>query len=109
MAIRIAEYAFIIARQFATWEIGKATIPMPRFSVIYVKKTDKTPKKTAITFTFPDGQKVIYESENMIRKEHCEMIQRLLRKGKTPEEISDLCDYNLSYVREVEESILQKA
>jgi hypothetical protein len=69
MAIRIAEYAFIIARQFATWEIGKATIPMPRFSVIYVKKTDKTPKKTTITFTFPDGQKVIYESENVILAE----------------------------------------
>jgi hypothetical protein len=69
MAIRIAEYAFIIARQFATWEVGKATIPMPRFSVIYIKKTDKTPKKTTITFTFPDGQKVIYESENVILAE----------------------------------------
>jgi hypothetical protein len=69
MAIRIAEYAFIIARQFATWDVGKATIPMPRFSIIYVKKTDKTPKKTTITFTFPDGQKVIYESENVILAE----------------------------------------
>ncbi len=37
MAIRIAEYAFIVARQFATWDIGHAIIPMPRFSVIYVK------------------------------------------------------------------------
>ena len=27
MAIRIAEYAFIVARQFATWDIGHATIP----------------------------------------------------------------------------------
>jgi hypothetical protein len=69
MAIRIAEYAFIVARQFATWELGKATIPMPRFSVIYVKKTDKTPKKTTITFIFPDGQKIIYESENVILAE----------------------------------------
>ena len=54
MAIRIAEYAFIVARQFATWDIGHATIPTPRFSVIYVKRTDKTPKMTTITFTFPD-------------------------------------------------------
>jgi hypothetical protein len=220
MAIRIAEYAFIIARQFATWDVGKATIPMPRFSIIYVKKTDKTPKKTTITFTFPDGQKVIYESENVIlaeltkeyivekrlfpyipfyiaryekeltegdnvekamkdleffrnemirlhkakelsddeivdlmgfvntiithitngnqneRKlvnvmggtvieteseklirrgkaegkadERCETVKRMLRKGKTPEEISDFCDYDLSYVREIEESMLQK-
>ena len=66
MAIRIAEYAFIIARQFATWDIGHATIPMPRFSVIYVKRTDRTPKTTTITFTFPDGQAVDYQSDNII-------------------------------------------
>lgn len=69
MAIRIAEYAFIVARQFAIWDIGHAVIPMPRFSVIYVKKTDKTPKSTVITFTFPDGQNVNYESENVILAE----------------------------------------
>ncbi|MBD5088725.1 MAG: hypothetical protein HDT30_07935 [Clostridiales bacterium] len=69
MAIRIAEYAFIVARQFATWNIGYATIPMPRFSVIYVKRTEKTPKTTMITFTFPDGQAVNYESANIILEE----------------------------------------
>lgn len=69
MAIRIAEYAFIVARQFATWDIGHAVIPMPRFSAIYVKKTDKTPKMTRITFTFPDGQSVDYESTNVILEE----------------------------------------
>ena len=62
MAIRIAEYAFIVARQFATWDIGHATIPMPRFSVIYVKRTERTPKTTKITFTFPDGQEVKFET-----------------------------------------------
>ena len=61
-----AEYAFIVARQFATWDIGHATIPMPRFSIIYVKRTDRTPKTTTITFTFPDGQKVDYKSDNVI-------------------------------------------
>lgn len=69
MAIRIAEYAFIVARQFATWDIGHATIPMPEFSVIYIKKTDKTPKTTTITFTFPDGQIVNYKSDNVILEE----------------------------------------
>ncbi|MCI8938488.1 MAG: hypothetical protein HFH12_00615 [Dorea sp.] len=69
MAIRIAEYAFIVARQFATWNIGHATIPMPRFSVIYVKRTERTPKTTKITFTFPDGQEVNYESPNVILEE----------------------------------------
>ncbi len=66
MAIRIAEYAFIVARQFAAWDIGHAVIPMPQFSVIYIKKTDKTPKATTITFQFPDGQTVDYVSENVI-------------------------------------------
>lgn len=69
MAIRIAEYAFIVARQFATWDIGHAVIPMPRFSVIYVKRTDKTPKATTIKFTFPDGQSVDYKSANVILEE----------------------------------------
>ncbi len=69
MAIRIAEYAFIVARQSATWDIGQATIPMPRFSVIYVKRTERTPKNTTITFRFPDGQEVKYESENVIIEE----------------------------------------
>jgi DNA-binding CsgD family transcriptional regulator len=49
------------------------------------------------------------ESERVIRIERCKTIKRMLSKGKTPEEISDLCDYDLSYVREVEESMLQKA
>ena len=69
MAIRIAEYAFIVARQFATWDIGHATIPMPRFSVIYVRRTDRTPKTTTITFVFPDGQIVDYRSDNVILDE----------------------------------------
>ncbi len=69
MAIRIAEYAFIVARQFAKWDIGHAEISMPRFSIIYIKRTEKTPKTTKITFIFPDGQKVNYESSNVILEE----------------------------------------
>ena len=69
MSIRIAEYAFIVARQSAVWNIGKATIPMPRFTVIYVKRTEKTPKETTITFTLPDGQSVDYKSDNVILEE----------------------------------------
>lgn len=66
MAIRLAEYAFIAARQFATWSIGRAMVPMPRYSVIYIKKTAQTPEETVITFVFPDGQKVDYSSPNVI-------------------------------------------
>ncbi len=69
MAIRIAEYAFIAARQCATWDIGHATIPMPRFSILYIRRTESTPKTTTITFTFPDGQAVDYTSPNVILDE----------------------------------------
>ncbi len=66
MAIRIAEYAFLAARQSATWDIGHAVIPLPHFSVIYIKKTAKTPKTTKITFCFPDGRRMDYQSDNII-------------------------------------------
>ena len=66
MAIRIAEYAFISARKFSKWNIGEAIIPMPYFSVIYVKRGSKTPKQTDIHFTFPDGQEVLYHADNVI-------------------------------------------
>ncbi len=69
MAVRIAEYAFITARQSASWDIGTAVIPMPRFAVIYIKRTDKTPKTTTVTFLFPDGQAVDYKSDNVILDE----------------------------------------
>ena len=82
MAIRIAEYAFIVARQFAAWDIGQATIPMPRFSVIYIKRTEKTPKTTRITFTFPDGQEVNYVSENVILEEFTK--ERIVEKRLFP-------------------------
>lgn len=39
---------------------------MPRFSIIYIKRTDRTPKTTTITFSFPDGQTVDYKSDNII-------------------------------------------
>ena len=34
--------------------------------VIYVKKTNRTPEKTEITFTFPDGQKILYQADNVL-------------------------------------------
>ena len=82
MAIRIAEYAFIVARQFAAWDIGQATISMPRFPVIYIKRTEKTPKTTRITFTFPDGQEVNYVSENVILEEFTK--ERIVEKRLFP-------------------------
>lgn len=112
MAIRIAEYAFITARQFAVWDIGKVTIPMPRFAVIYVKRTAKTPKTTTITFTFPDGQSVDYKSDNVILEELTKeyIIEKKLfpyipfyiaryEKGITSENNIDVVVEDLTYFR----------
>lgn len=66
MALRIAEYTFLVARDSAEYDIGHATIVFPRFAVIYIKRSGKTPKKTTITFRTPDGQELIYEAENVI-------------------------------------------
>jgi hypothetical protein len=35
-------------------------------------------------------------------------IKRMLGKGKTPEEISEFCDYDLKFVKCVQESMTQK-
>ena len=58
MAVRIAEYAFIAARQSATWGSGHAVFQMPRFSILYIRRTGATPNTTTVTFLFPDGQSV---------------------------------------------------
>jgi len=44
-------------------------MPMPHFAVIYVKSTDKAPKETSIKFIFPDGQTVLYNSNNIFLKD----------------------------------------
>jgi hypothetical protein len=69
MAIRIAEYAFLAARQHATWDAGTAVFTMPHFSVIYIRKTDNTPRKTKIIFRFPGGESVDYEADNVLLDE----------------------------------------
>lgn len=66
MALRIAEYTFLTARQDAVIENGKLTINMPLYSVIYIRSNSATPKKTEITFNFPNGEKVRYDSDNIL-------------------------------------------
>ena len=39
-------------------------------------------------------------------KERNDKIEEMLRKGKTPQEISDFCNYPLEIVQEVQESML---
>ena len=41
-----------------------------------------------------------------IEKEQKSQIEKLLKKGKTPEEIVDFCDYPAELVKAVQESLL---
>lgn len=65
MAIRIAEYIFLTARDRTSGEQGKVALNMPHFTVIYIKPTKGTPRKTEITYNFPDGQSVTYSENNV--------------------------------------------
>lgn len=69
MAIRIAEYAFLTARNTAVWENGKVILNMPQYAVIYVKSNNNTPLYTEITFNFPNHESITYNSKNIILKE----------------------------------------
>ena len=69
MALRIAEYTFLTARQDALAENGKLTITMPSYSVIYIRSNKDTPKKTEITYIFPNGEEVNYSADNILLNE----------------------------------------
>lgn len=70
MAIRIAEYAFIAARQNAVWKDGRVYLKMPNYCVIYIKSSESTSEYTKITYEFPNGQFVDYDSKNVIVKNY---------------------------------------
>jgi DNA-binding CsgD family transcriptional regulator len=40
-------------------------------------------------------------------EERCKDIKRMLGRGKTPEEISEFCGYDLQFVKKVQESMIQ--
>ena len=65
MAIRIAEYTFIAARDRALGSQEHVTLNIPHFTVIYIKPSDKTPRYTNITYAFPDGQQVTWKEKNV--------------------------------------------
>ncbi len=80
MAIRIAEYTFIFARDIAQQEQDNSkkkrtgqgypyqrhvTMHIPHFTVIYIKPTERTPRYTEITYAFPDGREITYSEKNV--------------------------------------------
>ena len=45
--------------------------------------------------------------EEGIEQGQIQLIEKMLKKGKTAEEIADLCDISVEIVKEIEESILE--
>lgn len=66
MAVRMAEYTFLAGIRNAKLDGNCLIINMPRYMVVYVKGSEKIPEKTEIRYLFPDGQKVEYDSPNVI-------------------------------------------
>ena len=66
MSFRIAEYSFIAARDTAEIDNGQVLFRMPEYVVIYVKPGPRTPEYTRICFEFPNGQRVEYNSKNVL-------------------------------------------
>ena len=69
MAIRIAEYAFLSARNSAVWENGRVILNMPAYVVVYIKSSEHTPLYTEITLKFPNGESVNYDCKNILLKD----------------------------------------
>ena len=69
MSLRLAEYTFLAARSISqnegSYDQGHITLPLPHFTVIYIKSTSRTPRTTTITFLFPTGETYEYTSENV--------------------------------------------
>ena len=59
MSIRLAEYTFLAVRSQASYTQSRVELPIPHFTVIYIKNTPDTPKTTTIAYRFPDG--TLYE------------------------------------------------
>ena len=45
--------------------------------------------------------------EEGIEQGQIQLIEKMLKKGKTAEEIADLCDISVEIVKEIEESIFE--
>ena len=66
IALRIAEYSFLTARQAAKKDNGRLIIEMPYYTVIYIRSNSATPNRTKITYKFPNGEAVNYDADNLI-------------------------------------------
>lgn len=68
MVLRLAEYTYMGALRNAILENGIMHINMPQYTVIYVRSNSKTPLKTRIKVSFPTGEVVDYDSDNVLLK-----------------------------------------
>ncbi len=84
----------------------------------YVKKLDDAVKKAKanrewrreyMTLQMRDLENQEIGMEQGVNKEQHDRIVTMLKKGKTPGEIADFCDYPLALIKEVQESLLANA
>ncbi len=66
MAIRIAEYTFIVAKGRAEFVDGRLHIRIPESAVIYVKGNSDVSDETEIVYDLPDGKSFTYRQKNVV-------------------------------------------
>ena len=61
IVVRIFEYAVQIALEHSTYTDNHLTLELPNSGVLYLRKTEKTPEKLAISIRLPDGDEMSYD------------------------------------------------
>ena len=70
MALRIAEYTFLAARQYAKVTQEEVTLKIPHFTVLYIKNTPRTPRTTTVRYLFPNGEEVTCTEKNLFLSDY---------------------------------------
>ena len=80
MALRIAEYTFLAARQHANISQAEVTLHIPHFTVLYIKDTSDTPKTTTVRYRFPNGKEIAITEPNIFLSDYSkeEIIEKKL-------------------------------
>ena len=80
MALRIAEYTFLAARQHANVSQAEVILNIPHFTVLYIKNTSETPRATTVRYRFPSGEEAVITEKNIFLSDYTkeEIIEKKL-------------------------------
>lgn len=74
----------------------------------FLKDNMMEARKVSILFDYDEEAYMRMREEKGRADERYQTVKSMLQRGKTPEEISEFCEYDLSYVKQVEESMMER-